>query len=228
MFVKCRIQNCTTELPSGVKDSLQYRGVRWAEEELTQVHTGTHKHRHSQRYTHAHTDTNAQTHWHKHTHTRITTGIYTHRYRHTSTHGRMHTNTNMHTQPFMQHSDTHAHAHTTHTHTQTPCQHTLIITQQNSLRQCPNCATVFNVDWLQEQQEVLKVKYWLRVGKQANRPSEKDLNLLHTNHSVSGATTGYLLFNNNTFPGTLAVARCWTLLTSRYWQDEEDMELCSD
>ena len=36
---------------------------------------------------------------------------------------------------------------------------------------------------------------------------KKDINLPHTNHSVSGATTCYLLYNNNTFRGKAAVAR---------------------
>ena len=196
MFVKWRSQNCTAELPSGVKDSLQPGGVRCAEE-LTQVHTDTHKHTHTCIKHHMHIHTQIQTHKH----------------------------------PWL-HAHKHIHAHTafheTLRHTHASYQQTLTITQQNSLRQCPTCVTVFSVDWLQEQQEVLKVKYWLRVGKEANRPSKKDLNLLHTNHSVSGATTGYLLSNNNTFPGKPAAARCWPLLTYRYWQDEEDMELCSD
>jgi hypothetical protein len=74
-----------------------------------------------------------------------------------------------------QHTHTHTHWHThTHTHTQTnkyPCSHShntnttyqqsLITTQYKSITQYHNCMTVFSVDWLQEQQEVLKVKYWI-------------------------------------------------------------------
>jgi hypothetical protein len=98
MFVKCRIQNCCAELPSGVMDSLRPGGVRCVEEEVTQ------------------------------------------------------------------------------THTHTPYQQSLIITQQQSLTQCQNCVTVLSVDWLQEQQEVLKVKYWLyswERSKQTEWKTEK-------------------------------------------------------
>ena len=38
-------------MPSGVKDSLQHGDVRFAEEEVTQIHTQTHTHTH----THTHT-----------------------------------------------------------------------------------------------------------------------------------------------------------------------------
>ena len=58
MFVKCRIQNYSGELPSGVKDSLQPGGVRCAEEEVTQIHTQTQTHKHPFRHSHnTHTHT---------------------------------------------------------------------------------------------------------------------------------------------------------------------------
>ena len=149
----------------------------WHRYTQTHINTDTRKDTHTHTLTHIFRHTDTQTHTN-------TTGIYTHTDTDTQTplHPWSHTtNTQMHTKPFKQQSHTHKHkTHTTHT----PCQHTLTITQQNSLRQCPNCVTVFNVDWLQEQQEVLKVKYWLRVGKEANRPSKKDLNLLHSNHCL--------------------------------------------
>ena len=58
-----------------------------------------------------------------------------------------------------------------HTH-----MHTHIHIDQNSLWQCLNCVTVFTVDWLQEQEEVLKVKYWLyswERSKQAEWKAQK-------------------------------------------------------
>ena len=115
-FCEMKTQNCSGELPSGVKDSLQPIGVGCAEEELTLVHTDTRKHGYSQRYTHTlshmlrhnytqrHTDT--------HTHTKHMQA-YTHRHRHTITHAHKHV-----------HAHTALHRHTTHTHTS--CQQTLI------------------------------------------------------------------------------------------------------
>ena len=44
MFVKCKIQDSSGELPSGVKDSLQHGGVRCAEEVTHIHHTHTHTH----------------------------------------------------------------------------------------------------------------------------------------------------------------------------------------
>ena len=44
MVVKWRIQDCSGELPCGVKDRLQCGGVRCVEEEVTQTHTHTHTH----------------------------------------------------------------------------------------------------------------------------------------------------------------------------------------
>jgi len=65
MFVKCRIQNCSGELPSGVKDRLQPRGIRCAKE-VTE--TNTHSHRLSLSLTHTHKTTHKHTHTHTHTH----------------------------------------------------------------------------------------------------------------------------------------------------------------
>ena len=45
MFVKFKIQNCSGELPSGVKDNLQAGGIRCAEE-VTETHTETNTHSH--------------------------------------------------------------------------------------------------------------------------------------------------------------------------------------
>ena len=92
------------------------------------------------------------------------------------------------------HTQTHKHPcrHSHNTHT--TCQQTLIFTQQKSLRQWQNCVTVFSVDWLQEQQEVLKVKYLLQSWETSKHSTEKDLYFLHNNHSVSGAPT--LLFHD--------------------------------
>ena len=74
------------------------------------------------------------------------------------------TETDIHTHTT--HSHRHTHIYKPHTltyikHTHTSYQQSLIITQQQSLRQCHNGVTVFSVDWLQEQGEVLKVTYWL-------------------------------------------------------------------
>ena len=130
----------------------------WHRYTQTHINTDTHKDKptHTLIHTLRHTDTQ--------THTN-TTGIYTHRYRYIDTQASMVAHN--------KHINAHTAFHATLTHTHTPYQQTLTITQQNSLRQCHKCVTVFSVDWLQEQQEVLKVKYWLRVGKEANRPSKK-------------------------------------------------------
>ena len=45
-----RNAECSGELPSGVKDSLQHGEVRCAEEEVTQIHTHTHTHTHTQKH----------------------------------------------------------------------------------------------------------------------------------------------------------------------------------
>ena len=127
-FCEMKTQNCSGELPSGVKDSLQPIGVGCAEEELTLVHTDTRKHGYSQRYTLSHMLRHNYT--QRHTHTKHMQA-YTHT--DTDTQAPMHTNTYTHTA---------LHRHTTHTH----YQQSLIITQQNSLRQCPNCVMVFSVD----------------------------------------------------------------------------------
>ena len=104
-FCEMKTQNCSGELPSGVKDSLQPIGVGCAEEELTLVHTDTRKHGYSQRYTLSHMLRHNYTQRHTHTH-KTHAGIYTHRHRHTSTHAHKHIHTHSLTQ-----------THNTHTHT---------------------------------------------------------------------------------------------------------------
>ena len=90
-----------------------------------------------------------QTHIQRYTHTQNTCR---HIHTDTDTQSPMHTNTYTHTQPY---TDTqHIHTHILPTNTDH--------TQQNSLRQNRNCVTVFSVDWLQEQQEVLKENYLLQ------------------------------------------------------------------
>ena len=105
-FCEMKTQNCSGELPSGVKDSLQPIGVGCAEEELTLVHTDTRKHGYSQRYTHT------LSHMLRHNYTQRHTDTHTHTkhmqaYTHTDTDTQapMHTNTYTHTQ-----------THNTHTH----------------------------------------------------------------------------------------------------------------
>ena len=108
MFVKCKTQNCSGELPSGVKDSLQPGGVGCAEEELTQIHTDTHKHRYSQRHTHT-------PHMLRHTHTqRHTHKKHMQAYTHTDTDTQAPTHTNTYTDTQRTHAA--LHRHTTHTH----------------------------------------------------------------------------------------------------------------
>ena len=217
---KIVLQSCPLVLRTAFSiEELDELKKNW--QRYTQAHINTVTHKDTPMHTLTHTlrltDTHTHTHtrYHKHIHTQIQTPLFACTQTQTCTHS-LSCNIQTHT---------HTRTHNTNTNTlQTHIDHHTA----EFLKAMSNCVTVFSVDWLQAQQEVLKVKYWLRVGKQPNKPSKKDLNLLHTNHSVSGATTGYLLSNNNTFPGKPAVARCWPLLAYRCWQDEEDMELCSD
>ena len=109
---KIVLQSC----PLVLRTAFSLEGFRCAEE-LTQVHTDTHKYRHSQRYTrthtHRHTDTHAQTQWHTNidTHTHKAPQAYTHT--DTDTQASMVARTRTHT--FI-HSLTHTHT-LKHTHT---------------------------------------------------------------------------------------------------------------
>ena len=71
-------------------------------------------------------------------------------------------------------TDTHTQHTHTHTHTHTHYQQSLVITQQQSSTQCHNCVAVFSVDWLQEEGEVLKVKYWLYSWKRSKQTKWKN------------------------------------------------------
>jgi hypothetical protein len=125
LFVKWGMKNCSGELLCGVKDSLQNGGVRCAEEVTqTDIRTNTCIHN-------TDTDTMSPTHTHTHTYTPSPTHTHTHTHTYSHTHPHTHKTTN---------------THNTHTNTHTPYQQSLIITQQQSLRQCHNCVTVFSVD----------------------------------------------------------------------------------
>ena len=99
-------------------------------------------------------------------------------------------------------TDTHTHKHThtnTYTHTHNAYQQSLIITQQQSIRQSHNCVTVFSVDRNQEQQEVLKVKYWLyswEKGKETGWKTERHLIKLGIKISCKlSLRTGYTVYH---------------------------------
>ena len=151
---KTVVENCLLVLRTAWRSQMCWRRI----DTYIQTHINTHTHKDTPMHTLTHSHANTHRHTHTHTHRKRHMQAYTYTYTHTSTHGLMHTN--MYT-----------HRHTTHTHT--TCQQTLIITQQKSLRQCHNCVTVFSVDWLQEQEEVLKVKYLLQSWKRSKQTKYK-------------------------------------------------------